>query len=266
MAGELFERFERVMERLRRAEAEAGRPRGVVALTAVSKYHPASAVADLARYWAERAEADPAYGVPCFGENYVQEALAKMAEVDDFLAANLPVRRPVWHFTGHLQSRKAKECAGRFALIQTLDSLKLAQNLQKTWRADVAERPRGLDDPAPAPQSVLVQVNIAAEPQKSGVAPEDVEEHQPGIAAMPELEARGLMCLPPMTDNAEDARPYFRRLFELRNDMRQKTGLQLPVLSMGMSQDFHVAVAEGADLVRVGTDIFGPRASGGVEA
>ena len=189
-----------------------------------------------------------------------------MAEVDGLLAANPPARRPVWHFTGHLQSRKAKECAGRFAVIQTLDSLKLAQNLQKTWRTDVAERPRGLDDPAPAPQAVLVQVNIAAEPQKSGVAPEDVEELLRGIDAMPELEAGGLMCLPPMTDDAEDARPYFRRLFELRNDMRQKTGLPLPVLSMGMSQDFHVAVAEGADLVRVGTDIFGPRAPGGAEA
>ncbi len=256
---DLCSRFESVMERLRRAEVAAGRRRGSVFLTAVSKFHPAVAVAELARWWAKRAARDPAYGVPCFGENYVQEALAKMAEVDILLAADPPEIRPRWHFIGHLQSRKAKDCAGRFSLIQTVDSIKLARILQKNWRDLVEERPRGLLEPAPTPQAVLVQVNIAAEPQKSGVAPEELEPLLRELAGMAELKPAGLMCMPPMTDDPEDARPHFRRLFELRAAMNKKTGLELPVLSMGMSQDFDVAVAEGADLVRVGTDIFGPR-------
>ena len=261
MSGSI-ERFEAVMERLRRAEAEAGRPRGSVALTAVSKFHPAVAVAEVARWWAQRAAEDPAYGTPCFGENYVQEALAKMADVEALLAAGPPVAPPVWHFTGHLQSRKAKDCVGRFALIQTVDSIKLARILQKDWSAVLGLSPRGLADPPPPAQDILVQVNIAAEAQKSGVLPEELEALLREVAAMPELRVRGLMCLPPMTDEAEDARPHFRRLFELRELMRENTGLDLPVLSMGMSQDFHVAVAEGAGLVRVGTDIFGPRSAG----
>ena len=259
---ELRRRFESVMQRLRRAEADAGRPRGCVALTAVSKFHPAEAVARVARVWSQCAEQDPACGAPCFGENYTQEALEKMDEVAALLREDPPAFLPEWHFTGHVQSRKAKDCVGRFTLIQTLDSLKLAQNWQKAWCLFVEQKPRGLSDPAPAPQNVLVQVNIAAEPQKSGVLPEDLEALLQGLAGMREIQVRGLMCLPPMTDEAEDARPHFRRLFELRAAMRQKTGLELPVLSMGMSQDFHVAVAEGADLVRVGTDIFGPRPVG----
>lgn len=229
----LRERYARVLERLDAACAAAGRGRDDVVLIAVSKLHPAADVAAVARA-----------GQLDFGENYVQEALQKREE----LAGEPACRNVRWHMIGHVQSRKAAQVAGAFALIHTLDSRKLADGLER--RLAVLE----------ARQPVLMEVNVAAEPQKSGIMAEDLPALADYIVeSCPHLELRGLMCLPPVFDAGEAARPHFARLRVLCEELRSRLGLPLPELSMGMSGDFEAAVAEGATLVRIGTDIFGPR-------
>lgn len=239
---ELRQRYANVLERLDAACAAAGRARGEVTLIAVSKLHPAAAVAAVA-----------GAGQTDFGENYVQEALAKRGE----LARDPACRGIRWHMIGHVQSRKAAQVAGAFALIHTLDSRKLADGLERRLACPAEEQEQAAER---ARQRVLLEVNVAAEPQKSGVMAEDL----PALAdyileACPHLELRGLMCLPPVFDAGEAARPHFARLYALRENLRVRLGLPLPELSMGMSGDFAAAVAEGATLVRIGTDIFGPR-------
>ena len=246
----LTERFDGICERIDRALERSGRSPDAVGLVAVSKWHGAETVAELARYWAEGRG-----GVPVFGESYVQEAEDKMAVV----SALLPERALEWHFVGHIQSRKSRDVAGNFSLVHSVDSLKLAGALEKAWQTRTAERPLGLHEAAPGPQAVLIQVNIGREPQKSGVDPEGLEELLNGVAAMPGLRVEGLMCLPPIVDNPEESRPYFVMLRELRDAVGKSCGLALPHLSMGMSSDFEAAIEEGATLVRIGTDIFGPR-------
>ena len=229
----LRERYARVLERLDAACAAAGRGRDDVVLIAVSKLHPAADVAAVARA-----------GQLDFGEKYVQEALQKREE----LAGEPACRNVRWHMIGHVQSRKAAQVAGAFALIHTLDSRKLADGLER--RLAVLE----------ARQPVLMEVNVAAEPQKSGIMAEDLPALADYIVeSCPHLELRGLMCLPPVFDAGEAARPHFARLRVLCEELRARLGLPLPELSMGMSGDFEAAVAEGATLVRIGTDIFGPR-------
>lgn len=229
----LRERYARVLERLDAACAAAGRGRDDVGLIAVSKLHPAADVAAVARA-----------GQLDFGENYVQEALQKREE----LAGEPACRNVRWHMIGHVQSRKAAQVAGAFALIHTLDSRKLADGLER--RLAVLE----------ARQPVLMEVNVAAEPQKSGIMAEDLPALADYIVeSCPHLELRGLMCLPPVFDAGEAARPHFARLRVLCEELRARLGLPLPELSMGMSGDFEAAVAEGATMVRIGTDIFGPR-------
>ena len=229
----LRERYARVLERLDAACAAAGRGRDDVVLIAVSKLHPAAAVAALARA-----------GLLDFGENNVPESLQKRVE----LAGEPACRNVRWHMIGHVQSRKAAQVAGAFALIHTLDSRKLADGLER--RLAVLE----------ARQPVLMEVNVAAEPQKSGIMAEDLPALADYIVeSCPHLELRGLMCLPPVFDAGEAARPHFARLRVLCEELRARLGLPLPELSMGMSGDFEAAVAEGATLVRIGTDIFGPR-------
>lgn len=226
-------RYARVLERLDAACAAAGRGRDDVVLIAVSKLHPAADVAAVARA-----------GQLDFGENYVQEALQKREE----LAGEPACRNVRWHMIGHVQSRKAAQVAGAFALIHTLDSRKLADGLER--RLAVLE----------ARQPVLMEVNVAAEPQKSGIMAEDLPALADYIVeSCPHLELRGLMCLPPVFDAGEAARPHFARLRVLCEELRARLGLPLPELSMGMSGDFEAAVAEGATMVRIGTDIFGPR-------
>ncbi len=249
----LTTRFDAICERILRAAERSGRTAGDVRLVAISKLHGADMVAELARYWAG---AGTRAGGPTFGENYVQEAMAKKAEV----AALLPGSDVEWHFTGHIQSRKSRDVVGEFGLLHTVDSLKLAGALQKAWDNRMAERPIGLRDPVPGPQAVLVQVNIGREPQKSGVDPDSLEELLNGLAAMGGLRAQGLMCIPPNVENPAESRPYFVLLRELRDRVSKACGLALPHLSMGMSGDFEAAIEEGATLVRVGTDIFGARA------
>ena len=229
----LRERYAHVLERLDAACAAAGRGRDDVVLIAVSKLHPAADVAAVARA-----------GQLDFGENYVQEALQKREE----LAGEPACRNVRWHMIGHVQSRKAAQVAGAFALIHTLDSRKLADGPER--RLAVLE----------ARQPVLMEVNVAAEPQKSGIMAEDLPALADYIVeSCPHLELRGLMCLPPVFDAGEAARPHFARLRVLCEELRARLGLPLPELSMGMSGDFEAAVAEGATMVRIGTDIFGPR-------
>lgn len=239
----MISRYGRVLERLEAACAAAGRRREEVVLVAVSKLHSAAAIATLR-----------AVGQKDFGENYMQESLQKRqclaAEQKEpgEARAGRGQGELRWHFIGRLQSRKAAQAAGNFALIHSLDSRRLAEALE-----------RGLA-PAGQRQAVLIQVNLAAEAQKSGITTEDL----PALAdyvlqSCPHLDLRGLMCLPPAFDAGQAARPHFARLHALRESLRARLLMPLPELSMGMSGDFEAAVAEGATLVRIGTDIFGPR-------
>ena len=231
---ELEERWRRVMDGKAEAEKGAGREVGSVRLLAVSKFHPASDIAELFHL-----------GQLDFGENYMQEARAKQAEL-----ADLAIR---WHAIGPVQTNKAKEVAGHFSLLHTLGSEALA-------RAVLRRLPEG------AVQDALIQVNIGEEPQKSGVAPADLFSFvetllEGGLTSETgaQLRLRGLMCLPPNCGEGELARPYFIRLRELRDGLESRFGLELPELSMGMSGDYRQAIEEGATIIRVGTDIFGAR-------
>jgi len=176
-------------------------------------------------------------GLEIVGENYVQEALRKREVLGD---------RVRWHMIGHLQRNKARHAVGLFEMIHSVDSLKLAQELQK--RAAKEGREVG----------VLLQVNLSGEETKSGVAPEGVQELAEAISEMPNLRLKGLMTMPPYFEDPDGARPYFQALRRLRDEL-QRRGLPVEELSMGMSADFEVAIEEGATLVRVGTAIFGQR-------
>lgn len=252
-AQPLLDRWAAVRARVDGAARAAGRGPAGVTLVAVSKYHPAASVAALA-----------AAGQRDFGENYVQEALRKQAEVADMTgmgpdgpstAGGTGGAGPRWHFIGHLQSNKAKDVVGRFALLHTVDSETLARKLDQRLATLPAQGAGGV---APM-QDILLQVNIGDEEQKSGVDPDDLPALADAVLALPRLRLLGLMCMPPIFDDGEASRPYFARLRELRDALAPRVGLPLSHLSMGMSHDVEVAVAEGATIVRVGTDIFGPR-------
>jgi PLP dependent protein len=218
-----------VRARIEAAARAAGRDPASVKLVAVSKTHPASAV----REAYEAGQRD-------FGENYVQELVDKAEALRD-----LPDLR--WHLIGHLQRNKAKQVAPLVSLLHTVDGLELSRELAK--RLTAAAPGRVLP--------VLVEVSIAGEAQKHGVAPEALAELLEGIEALPALQLRGLMCVPPFTEAAEDARPHFERLVRLQGE--HGGAARLPELSMGMTHDLEQAVAAGATLVRVGTAIFGAR-------
>jgi pyridoxal phosphate enzyme (YggS family) len=212
----------RVRERIGAAAARAGRDPGEILLVGVAK------AVDL-----ERIRQALAAGLPALGENRVQEAREKVAALG----------RPVpWHMVGHLQTNKAREAVALFDLIHSLDRLDLARELDRRARA------------AGQPVQVLLQVNLAGEPTKGGFAPSEVKGALEALAGLPGLRARGLMTIPPPGGEPGASRPWFRRLRELRDE----AGLEH--LSMGMSDDFEVAVEEGATIVRIGTAIFGPRA------
>jgi pyridoxal phosphate enzyme (YggS family) len=174
-------------------------------------------------------------GLADIGENRVQEALDKM----DRVAA--PGLR--WHLIGHLQRNKARAVAGRFDVIHSLDSIELAQELAR--RSTTVQR-------------VLLQVNVAREPQKSGCAPDQAPGLARQIAGLGQIRLEGLMTLAPLTDDEDVQRRTFRSLRALRDTMKEE-GVWLPTLSMGMSADYATAVAEGATVIRLGTVLFGPR-------
>lgn len=223
-------RLAAIRERIRRAAEACGRSADEIRLVAVAKTFPAEAVR---RAWAA--------GAGDIGENYIQEARGKIAAL-----ADLPLR---WHFIGHLQTNKAKFAVRLFDLIQTVDSLRLALEIDRQ-AAKVGKR-----------QEVLVQVNIGAEASKSGAAAAEAAALVRQIQGCEHLALRGLMAIPPYFDAPERARPYFAALRALRDRIREETGEAgaLPELSMGMTGDFEAAIAEGATIVRIGTAVFGAR-------
>ena len=218
-----------VLARIAQAAARAGRDPASVRLLAVSKQQPESMV-----------RAAAAAGQREFGENYVQEGADKVDELAD-------VPGLVWHFIGQLQANKTREVAARFDWVHTVDRERIAARLS-------AQRPHH----AP-PLQVLLQVRLADEAGKGGVAPAEVPALATAVAALPRLQLRGLMCIPPPAADLEAQRAPFRRLRELLETLNS-AGHRLDTLSMGMSDDLEAAVLEGATIVRVGTAIFGRRA------
>lgn len=213
------------------AASAAGRARADVQLLAVSKTFPAEAVLEAI-----------AAGQYAFGENYLQEALDKIAAV----SAALPGRPIEWHFIGPIQSNKTRPIAASFDWVHTVERLKIAQRLSE-------QRPAEL-----GPLNICLQVNISGEASKSGVTEEELPELARHVAQLPRLRLRGLMAIPePETDFARQ-RAAFRRLRELAEGLRAH-GLALDTLSMGMSADLAAAVAEGATIVRIGSAVFGSR-------
>lgn len=212
-----------VQARIAMASARAGRSPSSVRLIAVSKTHSPEAI-----------RAAHAAGQRDFGESYVQELIKKAEALADLDGVR-------WRLVGHLQRNKAKDVIAVGAAVDSVDSVRLGEALAR--RAEAAARRT----------EVLVQVNVGREPQKSGCAPEDVGALVAALRAMPALDVRGLMTVPPHTDDPEGARPFFRELRALA----AREGL--PELSMGMTHDLEIAVEEGATMVRVGTAIFGPR-------
>jgi pyridoxal phosphate enzyme (YggS family) len=221
-------------ERLAHARAEIARRQA-----AAGRTHPVTIVAVTKGFGPDAVAAALGAGLTEVGENRVQEALEKIAT---------PVgQRATWHLIGHLQRNKAKLVAGRFALVHSLDSVPLADELDRRAGARAAA------------QRVLVQVNVAGETQKDGCAPADAPALARHVAALPHLALEGLMTIAPFTDAEDVQRRTFRGLRTLR-DALQEEGLWLPTLSMGMSADYAVAVEEGATVIRLGTVLFGPRA------
>jgi pyridoxal phosphate enzyme (YggS family) len=223
-------RLQAVKSRIADAARRAARdPRDIV-LVAVSKSFPAAAVA-----------AACAAGQRDFGENHVQEALAKLAALGE--------RELVWHFIGPVQSNKTRPVAERFDWVHSVDRLKIAERL-------AAQRPEGRP-----PLQVCVQVNVSAEASKSGVTPAEAPALAHAVARLPRLRLRGLMTIPEPTSDAALQRRRFEALRALKERLGNE-GLALDTLSMGMSDDLEAAIAAGATMVRVGTAIFGPRQSG----
>jgi pyridoxal phosphate enzyme (YggS family) len=229
----ISENLAEVRERIHQAARSAGRSSEEIALMAVSKTQPAERIRDA--YSA---------GQRLFGENRVQEFLGKIDALRDLHDAE-------WHMIGHLQSNKAAKTAELFRAVDSVDSLKLAERLDPAARA----LGRKLD--------VLVEINVGGEAAKSGVAPDsrELEDLLLGAPRLGALVFRGLMTVPPFTDDPQSARPYFRKLRQLREAIaaRRLPSVAMDELSMGMSHDFEVAIEEGSTCVRVGTAIFGTR-------
>lgn len=219
----------RVQERVAAAARRAGRRSEEITLIGVSKTHPAEAI---------RAAYDA--GLRHFGENRVQEWEGKRAALADLQAT--------WHLVGHLQSNKAARAARLFHSVDSVDDLGLAQRLE---RAPVEAGSRKL--------RVLLELRVEQEESKSGAKIEEAGALAESISRLSCIELAGLMCIPPFLEDAEKVRPYFRRLREVRDSLAREIDRELPVLSMGMSHDFEVAIEEGATEVRVGTAIFGSR-------
>jgi PLP dependent protein len=224
------ENIERVQERIRRACLRSGRAEEDVRLVAVSKTKPAEAVRQAY-----------AAGLREFGENRVQEAAEKRKELEDLDA--------VWHLIGHLQSNKAKQACQLFDAIHSVDSLHLAEKIDRAAASLGRKMP------------VLIEVHLGEESSKFGVEEDDLVRLVEQVGALPSVELQGLMTLPPFFGEPQEVRPFFRRLRELAGSIeaRKPPGVSMRELSMGMSHDFEIAIEEGATIVRVGTAIFGER-------
>jgi len=220
-------RLEIVRARIAAAARRAGRSPASIRLVLASKTQPGDAIRAASRA-----------GARDFGENYVQEAIAKRAELADLTEIR-------WHLIGHLQTNKARTAARAFALIHSVDSVRLAEAL-------------GRAQPSPLVRA-LIEVNLGAEASKTGVAADGVAAMLDAVRGMIEIE--GLMTIPPPAASAETTRPYFARLREMRDRLAAQSGLALSELSMGMSDDFEIAIEEGATIVRIGRAVFGERAA-----
>lgn len=224
----IAQNLQAVNRAIAQAAVAAQRPIDAISLLAVSKTFPAAAVREAF-----------AAGQRAFGENYVQEALQKMAELKE-----LPLE---WHFIGPIQSNKTRAIAENFSWVHSVDRLSVAERLS-------VQRPRDMP-----PLNICIQVNVSGEASKSGVAEDQVLALAQVLAELPQLQLRGLMTIPAPAFDRETQRQPFARLCRLQSEINAH-GLQMDTLSMGMSQDMDAAVLEGATLVRVGTAIFGARA------
>jgi PLP dependent protein len=230
----LRQQLEAINQRIAAACQRAGRDFSEVTLVAVSKTVAAS-----------RLHEAITAGVRIFGENRVQEAAAKIAELREIVTAH----QVEWHLIGHLQSNKARRAAELFDAVHSVDSIKLAERLNQS-ADELGKR-----------LPVFIEVNLGAEAAKSGVAINETLRLCEQVAKLTHLELKGLMAVPPFLDDAEAVRPFFRRLRELRDEAQRLgiAGEHCRDLSMGMSNDFEVAIEEGATLVRIGTALFGAR-------
>lgn len=231
---DIAENLNKVQQRVAAACARAGRDVSSVTLVTVSKGHPSDVV---------RAAAD--LGLSLFGENRVQEAKIKIGQCPNRLQ---------WHLIGHLQSNKCRDAVHFFSMIQSVDSLALAQELNK-WAEKSAKT-----------MPVLLEINVAGESSKFGFPPASLLAELKEINALPKIEVHGLMTVAPWTPEPEKVRPVFRQLAQLKKQCEEILGAPLPHLSMGMSGDFEVAVEEGATMIRVGSAILGPRKSAAARA
>jgi PLP dependent protein len=223
--NDIATRLQTVRERIDAATRRSRRDASSIRLVLASKMQPASAI-----------RAAWQAGARDFGENYVQEAIAKHAELSDLTDIR-------WHLIGHLQTNKVKVAASGFALIHSVDSVRLAEALARA-------------QPSPRVHA-LIEVNLGGEASKTGVAPDGVAAILD--AARDKLEIDGLMTIPPPASTAEAARPFFAQLRELRDRLATQSGYALSELSMGMTDDFEVAIEEGATIVRIGRAVFGER-------
>ena len=224
----LSENFKRIREEIQAAEMQAGRPAGSVCLIAVSKTKP---IEDLEEAWA--------LGQRVFGENHVQEIVEKKNAHPEY----------EFHMIGHLQRNKVKSVIGRVSLIHSVDSVRLAEEISKE------SVKQGLQT------NILLEVNAAHEESKYGFTPEELLDQVKQIAALPGVHVCGLMTVAPNVTDPEENRPVFRRIAQLAVDIRAQNvdNIDMYELSMGMTNDFHVAIEEGATMVRVGTALFGAR-------
>ena len=218
----------RIRERIARAAQHAGRRAEEITIVAVTKTHPAETI--LAAYQA---------GLRHFGENRVQEFESKTPALTNLTAS--------WHLIGHLQSNKAARAARLFNRIDSVHSLPLAQRLDAAAAAENKHL------------GVLIEVHLSGEATKSGVSEADLPALAESVSTFPNLQLRGLMTIPPFIEQPESVRPFFRKLAELRDKVSRRIAKPLPILSMGMSHDFEVAIEEGATEIRPGTALFGAR-------
>jgi pyridoxal phosphate enzyme (YggS family) len=225
--ADVGENLERVRSQIAHAAGKSGRSADDIELVAITKTHPV-----------ERVREAVDAGQQLFGESRVQEARVKIPELPSALR---------WHFVGHLQKNKIRHALPLFELFHSVDSLALAEDVNR-----IAEE-EGLHP------RVLLEVNVAGEGSKFGFAPGKLREEIEALLALPRLSIEGLMCIPPLVEEAEASRKHFADLRRLRDALEKEFNLKLPQLSMGMTNDFMVAVEEGATLVRVGTAIFGER-------
>ena len=228
MSSDISARLTAVRQRVDAAARDGERDPSVMTLIAVGKTFPAAIVNEAVLA-----------GATDLGENRVQEAVAKKPGV----------AKARWHLIGPLQRNKARAALEVFDIIHTVDRFEIADRLQFLLSEHWPER--RLD--------VLLEINVATEPQKAGVDPEEARELLEHVLGCDRLAVRGLMAIPPWEEDPEASRPWFRQLRELRDRLEHELGHPLPELSMGMSHDFEIAIAEGATMVRVGTAIFGPR-------